>query len=397
MRTLLLSAIIGAALTLFFFLPLIAQNNDRPSAVFTVNEASDAIDIAPGDGICADNVGNCTLRAAIMEANSTTARDTVNFIGDLASVITLTRGSLTIENPITISGPGARNLTIQRTTTANASLFVLFDIKAETAISGLTLKNGSGGTGGAVRSFANIYLSELVISGNTANFGAAVYFGDLAPFNFSVIERCLINGNIARGQGGAIYTSPEAWVIVRSSTITENRAQQAGAIANNGWTVLVNNTIVRNSARVWSQLVNPPGSKLELVNNIVGSERERSTGAISGPIASLGGNLILNAVGSTGWVSSDILTESDPHLGGLSNNGGPTDSISPLSGSRAIDGGESCVTLISGCFGLQEYSVLFDQRGYRRAFGRVDIGAIEVNSSPIPAEAKLAAAKPLFH
>ena len=45
----------------------VIQRKDR---VLYVNSNTDSIDIAPGDGLCADSEGMCTLRAAIMEANS---------------------------------------------------------------------------------------------------------------------------------------------------------------------------------------------------------------------------------------------------------------------------------------------------------------------------------------
>jgi len=141
--------------------------------------------------------------------------------------------------------------------------------------------------------------------------------------------------------------------------LTENNAQQGGAIVNNGWTILVNNTIVRNSARFWSQLVNSPGSKLELVNNIVGLDAGRSSGSVSGSVASLGRNIITNSIGSSGWSESDFLNGVDPRLGILANNGGPTDSIAPLPDSPAINSGENCVTNLRGCFDLFEYSVGF--------------------------------------
>ncbi|MDG2025628.1 MAG: pentapeptide repeat-containing protein [Acidimicrobiales bacterium] len=38
--------------------------------VFTVSSSADAVDVAPGDGICAASTGTCTLRAAVMEANA---------------------------------------------------------------------------------------------------------------------------------------------------------------------------------------------------------------------------------------------------------------------------------------------------------------------------------------
>ncbi len=46
---------------------------------FTVNSTGDGGDANIGDGICADSSGNCTLRAAIQEANDTTALDTIAF------------------------------------------------------------------------------------------------------------------------------------------------------------------------------------------------------------------------------------------------------------------------------------------------------------------------------
>jgi predicted outer membrane repeat protein len=226
----------------------------------------------------------------------------------------------------------------------------------------------------------------MAMTGNQANAGGAIYFGDLPILVDSVIERCLINGNTARGQGGAVYTSLDTWVKIRSSTLTDNNSQQAGAIANNGWTILVNNTIVRNSARFWSQLVNSPGSTFVLVNNIVGVDAGRSNGSVSGNFGSFGGNIITNSRGSSGWNSNDLLQEADPRIGNLANNGGPTDSIAPLPDSPAIDRGNSCVVFFSGCDGTSDYTVLFDQRGYQRAFGRVDVGAIELNPAATPSE-----------
>jgi CSLREA domain-containing protein len=48
------------------------------TATFTVNSTGDASDATPGDGVCDDGGGNCTLRAAIQEANANPGQDTVN-------------------------------------------------------------------------------------------------------------------------------------------------------------------------------------------------------------------------------------------------------------------------------------------------------------------------------
>src|SRR6266498_2247878 len=46
---------------------------------FTVNSTSDAADANTGDGICASSAGDCTLRAAISEANNHAGPDTILF------------------------------------------------------------------------------------------------------------------------------------------------------------------------------------------------------------------------------------------------------------------------------------------------------------------------------
>ncbi|NQT62028.1 MAG: T9SS type A sorting domain-containing protein [Candidatus Marinimicrobia bacterium] len=52
--------------------------------VFTVNSTGDAMDANPGDGICDDGTGDCTLRAAINESNASPGYDKIAF--DIAGV-----------------------------------------------------------------------------------------------------------------------------------------------------------------------------------------------------------------------------------------------------------------------------------------------------------------------
>jgi len=49
------------------------------AAGFTVASGGDGVDVAPGNGACADAGGACTLRAAIMEANATPDADRIRF------------------------------------------------------------------------------------------------------------------------------------------------------------------------------------------------------------------------------------------------------------------------------------------------------------------------------
>ena len=70
---------------------------------FVVTTSVDTHDLVPGDGICGDNLGRCSLRAAMEEAN-TSGADTV-LVGDTVSPIFLTLGPLDVTGTqMTIAG-----------------------------------------------------------------------------------------------------------------------------------------------------------------------------------------------------------------------------------------------------------------------------------------------------
>lgn len=86
------------------------------SLTFTVNSPGDTPDVAKGNGVCADSLGVCTLRAAIMEANWTKGADRIEFaLTGVAPVLIQLSGPLPPINArsggVTIDGytqPGSR-------------------------------------------------------------------------------------------------------------------------------------------------------------------------------------------------------------------------------------------------------------------------------------------------
>jgi len=107
--------------------------------IITVNDVGDTLDATPGDGICADAAGKCTLRAAISESNATEPTDAIAFDVPVPAVITLTLGELHITNPVGIFGRGARRLTVQRSFDPNVSNFRIFHLSAITFLRGMTI------------------------------------------------------------------------------------------------------------------------------------------------------------------------------------------------------------------------------------------------------------------
>lgn len=86
------------------------------AATFTVNEAGDDIDDIGLDGVCDTNAGtpelNCTLRAAVDQADFNTAsHDTIKFAGAIVGQ-TLVLGTLDIDSTLTINGGDCGDMTL---------------------------------------------------------------------------------------------------------------------------------------------------------------------------------------------------------------------------------------------------------------------------------------------
>ena len=70
---------LAALLALALLATLLISPPPAHAVTFTVNSTADTSDATPGDGMCDDGTGVCTLRAAIEEANTLNGADTINF------------------------------------------------------------------------------------------------------------------------------------------------------------------------------------------------------------------------------------------------------------------------------------------------------------------------------
>jgi CSLREA domain-containing protein len=140
------------------------------AATFTVNTVVDAPDIAPGDGVCLTAGGVCTLRAAIEEANTTTAVDTIGFAIPGPGVHTITTTALpTVTRPVIVDGftqPGS-----QPNTNPTGALNTVLNIELA---GGLRLVGGSSTVRG------------LVVNGGSVAFGTSAAAGE------NVVEGCFV-------------------------------------------------------------------------------------------------------------------------------------------------------------------------------------------------------------
>ena len=390
-------------------------------AIFNVDHAADTVDTNPGDGICDDGGGKCTLRAAIIEANATADSDVIDLAPDVYTLSlpgTNEDGALTGDLDITA------NLTIVGTWNTiidGGGMDRVFDIHASAVfaiIIGVTIRNGaSPSNGGAILNRASLALDSVTLTGNQA----AGRGGGLYDLHGASVLRSRIVRNEAGIDGGGLY-SALGGIGIQLSDIRLNRAaRDGGGVAGANYIAVVRSALIGNSAgrngggihtrgklALWTSTVSQNGasgtgggiykagaaimdiedstishnaavrgagglhhederfSEVLLVNTILAKNNGPLGPDCSGTLDLQGHNLLGSTVGCNVAVSPSDLVAVDPLLGPLLNNGGPTANRALLPGSPAINTGRN--TCRSP-----------DQRGVQRPQGvACDMGAYEV-------------------
>ncbi len=173
------------------------------SAQFTVNATFDGTDANPGDGNCATAGGDCTLRAALQEAE----------VSGVATEVILPEGTyswdlgqlLLDEGDITISGAGARTTIVDA---GGGQRFFEFDGNATlVTIRDVEFRNGfdANDPGGAIETDADLLLLERVVFRNcvTENgFGGAIHNREDIEVRASSFIDCKAFGNNGASGGG---------------------------------------------------------------------------------------------------------------------------------------------------------------------------------------------------
>ena len=300
---------------------------------------------ASGGGIYNDR-STLTVSNCVLSGNSAIA------VGDESDVY---GGG--IFNDGGFQGQAGATLTVVRSTLSGNS--AVFDATTVSDAWGGGI--GNLGCGGSVA----LTVIDSTLSGNSSGHG-----GGISTFcnTTLTIANSTFSGNAAVGAGGSIYNdgafSGSATLKINSSTFSGNSAGWGGDIYNNGFsghaTIEIGNTILNAGA---------PG--VSIFND-------------SGTVTSLGYNL--SSDGALNATGDQINT--DPMLGPLQDNGGPTFTHALLPGSPAIDHGASEVVEIGESWLATLPCRHADARGTARpqdgdgdgAF-ECDIGAIELPGS----------------
>ena len=274
-------------------------------------------------------------------------------------------------------------------------------------VSGGGISNDAGFSGSA-----SLTINNSIIAGNnlgasgSVNFGGGIYNYGIDGNATLTINNSAISGNQAF-QGGGLFndggvTGSFAAVTIDNSTFSGNYADQyAGGIMNEGneggqaTVTVTNSTLAGNSSCNCNFFAGaifndgntqPGGAMLEMGNTIFKGGPTNPTNIFNqgGVVISDGYNLtndagVLNTNGGIGGFNAPgDQINTDPMLGPLQDNGGPTPTHELLPGSPAIDAGDPNFTP----------PPFFDQRGpgfNRVVNARIDIGSFEVQGkTPTP-------------
>ena len=260
-----------------------------------------------------------------------------------------------------------------------------------TVLSGVDLSGnvvtGPPGNGGGVHltGAGEVLVDTSVVSGNSAVEGGGLWNSATGT---TVVLNSTVAGNSASGAdgGGGLYNDGGG-LLAFNATVTGNEAPAGagGAVLSVGGTAaLVHASVVGNSSGV--------AGPVQIGNTVLtGNDGTEADG-----VTSFGGNVLDEAVAFAPDAEAgaqDTTGVSDPQLGDLADNGGPTPTLLPATGSPVIDAG---VTVAGAMGEMDPITTLLnaDQRGVSRPVdgdgdgsSLVDAGAVEapaVAVAPVP-------------
>jgi hypothetical protein len=310
-----------------------------------------------------DASGTATCTACMTIANSVVTRSGIwgvlNFAYGAADVTVLNSG-LTGNSIVGIETSGYManaEITVKNSTLSSSSFY-----------------------GGIYSGFSTVSIANSTISGNSAKIDGGGIYGAGGTIS---IENSTISGNSAPGgfTGGGIYSNGVDDLSIVNSTISGNSAGTGGGIYNvNSSLHVANSTIASNSAGSGGGIYNDQG-QFAISNTILnaGASGENIFNS-GGTVTSQGYNLSSDDGGGYLTGPADQIN-TDPILGPLQDNGGPTFTHALLPGSPAIDKGNSGGVPID----QRHFYRPIDIPGIPNATGGdgSDIGAFEFGSSAI--------------
>ncbi len=209
---------------------------------FQVTTTTDAPDASPGDGICADASGQCTLRAAVQEADAQPSGSVITIVVPTGT-FPLKLGVLSLTaNTITVQGASGGATTVDG---RNASQVFNVSPAASVTLGQVTISHGSASLGGAIQNAGTLMLTSSTVAASAANNGGGIYN---AQGGTLALAGTTVSQNVAGRDGGGIANNGGT-LQLSLSTVSGNKASQAGGgIVNFFGTVSISQSTIAGNA-----------------------------------------------------------------------------------------------------------------------------------------------------
>jgi hypothetical protein len=343
MRRMILSLVVMAT--------MLSMTGSAWAVTFTVTNTNDS--------------GAGSLRQAILDANASPGADTID--------VTAT-GTINLQSPLpplstdmTITAPGADELTVRRDSGGEYGIFVI-PSGATVSISGLTISNGyalwtgapSLPGGGGVYNLGTLSLTDSTISGNqTNNFGGGILnsWQDASHYGVAELHNVTVTDNSSAFLGAGVMNDGE--MTITNTTVSNNGPfSYAGGVYNDGTLTMTGTTVSANKggAQGGGVLNDYQGiatiTNSTISGNAVGSP---SPGGTSG-----GG--ILNTNDSTLTLSNTTVTNNTANFGGgiYNDDDGSTATLGStiVSGNTAFNPTNHVSSDVLGDFASHGYNLI---------------------------------------
>ncbi|WP_406698511.1 choice-of-anchor Q domain-containing protein [Singulisphaera sp. Ch08] len=343
-----------------------------------------------GGGIHNASLGTLTVANSTLSGNSADAYG--GGIGNLSGTVRVISSTLSGNSASGGGGIGDASGTLtvtDSTLSGNSASYGGGGISIRTGTLTVTNSTLSGNTaggsiytlgygGGVYNLSGTVTATNSTLSGNSAHYGGGIYSNS----GILAVTDSTLSGNSASlrgfGSGGGIFNTTFGMVTITNSTLSGNSADGTGGGISNGGPsdggtlTVINSTLSGNSAGVGSfggGIFNYVGSVAIITSLFVNPAGGNLAQGNAASFVSGGHNLFSDAP-AVALHPTDLIN-TDPLLGPLADNGGPTQTMALLPGSPAIDAG------------LARLGVATDQRGVPRPQGAApDIGAFELATAP---------------
>ncbi len=248
----------------------------------------DTVDATPGDGTCADSAGECTLRAAVMEANALPGRQSIVLSSGATYALTRTganedsavTGDLDVNQDLNITGAkatidgaglGDGVLHLRAGSNDNLSFFTVRNGASPTA-------NSAGGV--TLTGVQRALLADLTISGNSGPAAGGIASVD----SLLLLYRGSVTGNSGPGAGGVLDVSTaggNSWTYIERTTIQGNTGGTGGGVRTlgTGTITLLNSAQIKgNGAATGAGAASSAGGDLRLAATTVSGNTATSKG-----------------------------------------------------------------------------------------------------------------------